>query len=94
MVYSTRRLVLSIACVILFLSFSVLLVLRLSRLRKRELILVIFIGLFDLRFFGCLFPIPLGVWEGLRLVIVALLGLFSYIFCVRSLEVKRLYSGC
>ena len=29
----------------------------------------------------CLFSLPLGVWEGLRLVIVALTGLFSYVFC-------------
>ena len=28
-----------------------------------------------------LFPLPLGVWEGLRFVIVALPGLFSYTFC-------------
>ena len=27
-----------------------------------------------------LFPLPLGVWEGLRFVIVALPGLFSYFF--------------
>ena len=26
----------------------------------------------------CLFPLPLGVWKGLRFVIVALPGLFSY----------------
>ena len=26
----------------------------------------------------CLFPLPLGVWEGLRFVIVAIPGLFSY----------------
>ena len=38
-------------CVILFLCFSVLLVLRLSRLGKRELILVLFVRLFGL----CLF---------------------------------------
>ena len=30
----------------------------------------------------CLFPLPLGVWEGLRFVIVALPGLSSYLFCV------------
>ena len=31
----------------------------------------------------CLFPLPLGVWEALRFVIVALPGLFSYFFsCV------------
>ena len=55
-------------CVILFLCFSVLLVLRLPRLGKRELILVLFVRLFGLclfRFVG--FPLPLGVWEGLRL---------------------------
>ena len=30
----------------------------------------------------CRFPLPLGVWEGLRFVIVALPGLFSYPFLV------------
>ena len=28
----------------------------------------------------CRFPLPLGVWEGLRFVIVAFHGLFSYLF--------------
>ena len=27
----------------------------------------------------CRFPLPLGVWEGMRFVIVALPGLFSYL---------------
>ena len=27
----------------------------------------------------CRFPLPLGVWEGLRFVILALPGLFSYL---------------
>ena len=68
-------------CVILFLCFSVLLALRLPRLWKRELILVLFLRLIDLRLFWfCLFSLPLGVWEGLRFVIVALPGLFSYLF--------------
>ena len=39
-------------CVILFLCFSVLLVLRLLRLGKRELILVLFVRLFGLYLFG------------------------------------------
>ena len=39
-------------CVILFLCLSVLLALRLPRLGKRELILVLFIRLFDLCLFG------------------------------------------
>ena len=63
-------------CVILLLCFSVLLVLRLPCLGKRELILVLF-GLFV---WICRFPLTLGVWEGLRFVIVALPGLFSYLF--------------
>ena len=67
-------------CVILFLCFSVLLALRLPRLGKRELILVLFVCLFDLHFvWFYLFPFPLGVWQGLRFVIVALPGLFSYL---------------
>ena len=37
-----------LSCVILFLFFSVLLALRLPRLGKRELILVLFVRLFDL----------------------------------------------
>ena len=32
----------------------------------------------------CRFPLPLGVWEGLRFVIVALPGLFSYICFIRN----------
>ena len=68
-------------CVILFLCFSVLLVLRLPRLGKRELILVLFVRLFDLclfRFVGFLFLLVSG--KGLRFVSVALPGLFSYLF--------------
>ena len=67
-------------CVILFLCFSVHLVLRLPRLGKKELILVVFVRLFGLCLFRCRFPFPLGVWEGLRFVIVALPGPFSYLF--------------
>ena len=52
MVYSSRRFVLYLTFVILFLCFSDLLTLRLPRLGKRELILVLFVRLFDLRLFG------------------------------------------
>ena len=57
-------------CVILFLRFSVLLVLRLPRLGKRELILVLFIRLFGLclfRFVGFLFLLGSGKSCGLWL---------------------------
>ena len=49
-VYSTRRF--ALYNIILFLYFSVLLALRLPRLGKRELILVLFVRLFNLRLFG------------------------------------------
>ena len=55
-------------CVILFLCFSVLLVLRLPRLGKRELILVFFVRLFGLclfRFVGVLFLLGSGKGCGL-----------------------------
>ena len=57
-------------CVILFLCFSVLLVLRLPRLGKRELILVLFVHLFGLclfRFVGFLFLLGSGKGCGLWL---------------------------
>ena len=34
----------------------------------------------------CRFPLPLGVLKGLRFVIVALPGLFSYLFCDYNLS--------
>ena len=97
MVYSTRRFVLSLSLcyfvLVLLLFFFLfcffvclfvfLLALQLLRLEKRELILMLFVRLFELCFFGfCLFPLPLGVWDGMRLVIVALSGLFSYVVFV------------
>ena len=57
-------------CVVLFLCFSVLLVLRLPRLGKRELILVLFVRLFGLclfRFVGFLFLLGSGKGCGLWL---------------------------
>ena len=67
-------------CVILFLCFSVLLALRLPRLGKRELILVFRTFARFMLIWFCRFPLPLCVWEGLRFVIVAFPGLFSYPF--------------
>ena len=34
----------------------------------------------------CRFPLPLDVWEGLRFVIVALPGLFSYLFLAETID--------
>ena len=55
-------------CVILFLCFSIFLVLRLPRFEKRELILVLFVRLFGLclfRFVGFLFLLGSGKGFGL-----------------------------
>ena len=38
----------------------------------------------------CLFPLPLGVWEGLRFVIVALPGLFSYFFSTDIFSILKI----
>ena len=67
-------------CVILFLCFSVLLALRLPRLGKRELILVLLVRLFDLRFFG--FVCFLFSWCLGRAAVCDCdtPGLFSYFF--------------
>ena len=55
-------------CVILFLCFSVLLILRLPRLGKRELNLVLFVRLFDLCLFGFVsFLFLLGSGKGCSL---------------------------
>ena len=81
MIYSTRRFVLSLAlcyfvCVI-FSSFSI----AITPLGEERANLIAFHTF--LRFalvWICLFSLPLGVRQGLRLVIVALPGLFSYLF--------------
>ena len=65
-------------CVILFLRFSVLLVLRLPRGEERANLSAF--RTFVRFVYICRFPLPFGVWEGLRFVIVALPGLFSYFF--------------
>ena len=66
--YSTRRFVLSLALCYFVLVLEERVTLSVFRTFVR----------FALVWF-CLFPLPLGVWEGLRLVIVARHGLFSYL---------------
>ena len=82
MVYSTRRFVLCLtlcySVLVFFSPFSI----AITSLGKERANLSAFrtIVRFVLVWFYR-FP-PLGVWEGLRFVIVALPGLFSYFFCV------------
>ena len=80
MVYSARRFVeyltLCHFVLVFFSPFSI----AITSLREERTNLSAF-RLFD-RFvlaWICRFPLPLDVWEGLRFVIVALLGLFSYL---------------
>ena len=81
MVYSTRRFVLCITLchfvLVFFSPFSIAITslgeerVNLSAFRTFVRFMLVLI---------CRFPLPHGVWEGLRFVIVALSGLFSYIF--------------
>ena len=76
-------------CAVLFLCFSVLLVLRLPRLGRGG---GASLGAFRVfvRFalvWVCRFPLPLGVRERHRFVIVALPGLFSYLFFVHTIVI-------
>ena len=79
MVYSTRRLVLYLTlCYFVLMFFSPFSIAITSLVEERaNLSAFLTFVRFALVWF-CLFPPPLGVWEGLRLVIVALPGLFSY----------------
>ena len=78
MVYSTRQFVVCLSVchfvLVFFSPFSIAITslgeerANLSAFRKFVIVWI------------CRFPLPLGVWEGLRFVIVALPGLFSYLF--------------
>ena len=81
MVYSTRRFVLSFArCYFVFVVLSPLSIAITSLVEDRASLSAFrtFVRLALVWF--CLFLLPLGVWEGLRLMIVALPGLLSYPF--------------
>ena len=78
MVYSTRRFVVCLSVchfVLVFLSpFSIVI----TSLGKRELILVLFVRLSICACLDLSVSSSCRVWEGLRFVIMALPGLFSY----------------
>ena len=81
MVYSTRRFVLCLTLCYFVLVFFSPFSIAITSLGEERVNLRAFRTFvrFALVCF-CLFPFPLGVWEGLRFVIVALPGLFSYRF--------------
>ena len=81
MVYSTRRFVLCLTLchfvLVFFSPFSI----AITSLGEERAILSAFRTFVRFVFVWiCRFSLPLGVWEGLRFVIVALPGLFSYLF--------------
>ena len=68
------------------LCFSVLLALQLPRFWKRANLSVFRTFVQFVLVWICRFPLPLGVWEGLRFVTLALPGLFSYLFVFFTLQ--------
>ena len=81
MVYSTRRFVVCLSVCYFFLEFFSPFSIAITSLGEERATLSAFRTC--VRFmlvWICRFPLPLGVWEGLRCVIVALPGLFSYLF--------------
>ena len=71
--------VLFCSCVVFFSPFSIAITCTLLGEERANRSAFLTFVRFALVWF-CLFPLPLGVWEGLRFVIVALPGLFSYLF--------------
>ena len=87
MVYSTRRFLLSLALfyfVLVFFSPFSIAITSLGDERANLGAFRTFVR-FEVVWF-CLFPLPLRVWDGMRLLIVALPGLFSYLILLRSLR--------
>ena len=83
MVHSTWRFVLSVALCYFFLVFFGPFSIAITSLWGERANLSAFRAFVRFAFvWFCLFPLPLCVWEGLCLVIVALPGLFFYLFCI------------
>ena len=76
-VYSAKRFVLCFTLYYFFLVFFSPFSIAITSLGEEIANLSVFVRLFVLVWI-CRFPLPLGVWEGLRFVNVALPGLFSY----------------
>ena len=81
MVYSTRRFVLClILCHFVLVFFSPFSITITSLGEERAYLSAFRTFVRFVLVWICRFSLPLGVWEGLRFVIVALPGLFSYLF--------------
>ena len=81
MVYSTRRFVVCLSvCHFVLVFFSPFSIAITSLGKERANLSAFRMFVRFVLVWICQFPLPLGVWEGLRFVIVALPGLFSYLF--------------
>ena len=80
-IYSTRRFVLCLTlCYFVLVSFSPFSIAITSLGEERANLSAFRTFVRFVLVWFCRFLLPLGVWEGLRFVIVALPGLFSYLF--------------
>ena len=82
MVYSTRRFVLCLTLCYFVLVFFSPFSIAITSLCEERANLSVFTFVRFVLVWICRFSLPLGVWEGLRFVIVALPGLFSYLLFV------------
>ena len=95
MVHSTRRFVLSLVLcyfVLVFFSPFSIAITSLGEERANLSAFRTFVGFVFVWF--CLFSPLLGVWEGLRCVIVTLPGLFSYLFFNLKNSVRQFNLNC
>ena len=80
-VYSTRRFVVCLSvCYFVLVFFSPFSIAITSFGEERANLSAFRAFVRSVLVWTCRFPLPLGVWEGLRFVIVAFPGLFSYLF--------------
>ena len=83
MVYSTRRFVVCLSvCHFVLVFFSPFIIAITSLWEERANLSAFRSFVRFVLVWICRFPLPLGFWEGLRFVIEALPGLFSYHFLV------------
>ena len=90
MVYSTRRFLLCLTLCYFVLAFFSTFSIAITSLGEERINLSafhMFVRFALVRF--CRFHLPLGVWEGLRFVIVALPGLFSYLFVALDMSKQQ-----
>ena len=93
MVYSTRRFVVCLSvCHFVLVFFSPFSIAITSLWEERANLSAFCTFVRFVLFWICGFPLPLGIWEVLRFVIVALPGLFSYLFFLKPQKYSCRYS--